>query len=395
MLTRRQLLERAASLGAGAPVMGLAPLAWPGGQAREPAAPRARYWATAPAADGECLQCHPAGQKLARGYRHQPAAVACLLCAHRCRIPPGGRGACRARANVGGELRSLVYGRPLSITVDPIEKKPFYHVLPGSEALSFGTSGCPLRCRFCQNWELSQSSPGDFSPAYRPPADVVRAAELRHSPVIAFTYNEPTVFTEYALDIATEASRRKVRCVMVSCGLMNDAPLRDLCSALAAIKIDLKGYSESFYRDVCGGELRPVLRTIRQVASGRTHLEIVNLVVPTLNDSDRGLRDLVSFVAGELGPDVPLHFSRFYPDYQLKHLPPTPIAALDRARDLALAAGLHYVYVGNVPGHAGNHTYCPGCRKVVLRREGFFVTENHLKGGRCGYCETPIKGVWA
>ncbi len=374
MITRRRLLERAASLAAVGPALGLAPLAWaaPRGQAREPPPPRARYWA--PAAAG---------------------AAGCLLCAHRCTIPRGGRGVCRTRSNVDGELKSLVYGRPLSVTVDPIEKKPFYHFLPGSEAFSFGTSGCPLRCRFCQNWELSQSSPGDFSPAYRSPADVARAAELRHSPVIAFTYNEPTVFTEYALDIAAEASRRRIRSVMVSCGLMNERPLADLCAALSAIKIDLKGYSEAFYRDVCGAELRPVLRTIRQVAASKTHLEIVNLVVPTLNDSERTLRGLVSFVAGELGPDVPLHFSRFYPDYQLLHLPPTPVTTLERARDLAMAAGLHYVYIGNVAGHAGNHTYCPRCGKAALRREGFFVTENHLRDGRCEYRQAAVKGVWA
>lgn len=374
MITRRRLLRHAASLGAGVPAVGLAPLAWPPSepQAGQPAPPRARYWA--PGAAG---------------------AARCLLCAHRCTIAPGGRGACRTRANVGGELKSLVYGRPLSITIDPIEKKPFYHFLPGSDALSFGTSGCPLHCRFCQNWELSQSSPGDFASAYRSPAELARAAEARRSPVIAFTYNEPTVFTEYALDVAAEAAPRRIRCVMVSCGLMNEAPLSDLCHALAAVKIDLKGYSEAFYRDVCGAELQPVLRSIRQVAASRAHLEIVNLVVPTLNDSERSLRDLVSFVAGELGPDVPLHFSRFYPDYQLRHLPPTPISTLERARDLALAAGLHFVYVGNVPGHAGNHTYCPACRRVVIEREGFFVTAMHVRGGRCEFCQAPVKGVWA
>ena len=356
------------------PAVGLAPLAWPpsGPGSGQPGPPRARYWA--PGTDG---------------------AARCLLCAHRCTIAAGSRGACRTRANVAGELRSLVYGRPLSITVDPIEKKPFYHFLPGSDAFSFGTSGCPLRCRFCQNWELSQSSPGDFASEYRSPADLVHAAEARHSPVIAFTYNEPTVFTEYALDVAAEAARRRIRCVMVSCGLMNEAPLRDLCQELAAIKIDLKGYSEAFYRDVCGAELQPVLRSIRQAAASRAHLEIVNLVVPTLNDSDRGLRDLVSFVAGELGPDVPLHFSRFYPDYQLRHLPPTPVATLERARDLALAAGLHFVYIGNVPGHAGNHTYCPACRNMVIRREGFFVTAMHVREGRCEFCQAEVKGVWA
>ena len=396
MVTRRQLLEAAARLGPGTAALGLAPLAWPGPPPQDWAAsaPRARYYVSGPVAGGNCLQCHTPTETLADGYRHRPGAVKCLLCAQRCTILPGAHGKCRARANVDGELRSLVYGRPLSVGIDPIEKKPFYHFLPGSDAFSFGTSGCPLRCRFCQNWELSQSSPGDFRVAYTAPADLAQAAASRRSPIIAFTYNEPTVFAEYVLDVAVEARRRNIRCVMVSCGLMNEAPLKDFCAALSAIKIDLKGYSEWFYRDVCGAELRAVLRSIRQVAASGVHLELVNLVVPTLNDSDRALRDLVSFVARDLGPDVPLHFTRFHPDYQLLHLPPTPVTTLERAREAAMAAGLRYVYVGNVPGHPGNHTYCPGCRKIVIRREGYFVTENHLRNGRCEYCQAVVKGVW-
>jgi pyruvate formate lyase activating enzyme len=334
------------------------------------AAPRAKYWVAG------------------------PSGVSCQLCARRCTIAAGARGRCRARENVGGELRSLVYGRPLAVHLDPIEKKPFYHFLPGSTAYSFGTSGCPLRCTFCQNWQLSQSSPGDYDVAYQAPDQIVGEAARRAAPVIAFTYNEPTVFIEYALDIAAAARRRHLRSVMVSCGFMNERPLADLCGALDAIKIDLKGFSDDFYRTVSSAALAPVLRSIKQIRAAGTHLEIVNLVVPTLNDADRLMRGLVDWVMGELGPDVPLHFTRFHPDYQLLNLPPTPIATLERARAMALDRGLRYVYVGNVPGHPGNHTYCPGCKAAVIRRQDFFVVESNLKNGRCNACGRSIAGVW-
>jgi pyruvate formate lyase activating enzyme len=328
-------------------------------------------------------------------YVHESKVVKCLLCAQGCVIKAGERGKCRARMNVNGELRSLVYGRPVSIHVDPIEKKPFYHYLPGSAAYSLATAGCPLKCKFCQNWEISQAAPEDIRVQRRSPSWIALSAATRQAPVIAFTYNEPTVFTEYLVDIAREAKKLDLRSVLISCGFMNEAPLADMCKVLNAIKIDLKGYSESFYRDVCGAELKPVLRSIKQIAKSRCHLEIVNLVVPTLNDSDRMLKDLVEWVHGEVGPDVPIHFTRFHPNYQMLNLPPTPVATLERARDMALGGGLHYVYVGNVPGHQGNNTYCPGCRKMVIQRTSFFIQDVKVKNGRCGYCGKKIAGVWA
>jgi pyruvate formate lyase activating enzyme len=297
--------------------------------------------------------------------------------------------------NVNGELRSLVYGRPLAVHVDPIEKKPFFHFLPGVDAYSLGTCGCPLRCKFCQNWTLSQASPEDNDVPYVSPDQVAQAAASSRAPVVAFTYNEPTVFAEYLIDIARAAKSRGLRTALISCGFMNDAPLADLCAVLDAIKIDLKGFSEEFYRNVSGAQLQPVLRSIKQVARSGRHLEIVNLVVPTLNDGKAALQNLVDWVAGELGPDVPLHFSRFHPDYQLLNLADTPVATLDRARDAALAKGLRYVYVGNVPGHPGNQTYCPNCRKIVIRRNGFFVEAMDVRNGACGFCKTKIAGVFA
>jgi len=297
--------------------------------------------------------------------------------------------------NVGGELRSLVYGRSLAVHVDPIEKKPFYHFLPGASALSLGTSGCPLRCRFCQNWQLSQSSPEDHPTEFTPPGRVVDEAGSRKAPIIAFTYNEPTVQIEYLLDAAREAKRRGIRAAIVSCGFMNEAPLAEMCEVLSAVKIDLKGFSPDFYREVCRAELAPVLRSIRQAAKSGVHLEIVNLVVPTLNDSEKMLHGLAEWVAGEAGPDVPVHFTRFHPDYQLLNLPPTPVATLERAREIAMKKGVRFAYVGNVPGHPGNNTYCPGCGKAVIERSGFFVTRVRIEGGRCASCRRAIPGVWA
>ena len=361
------------------------------------AAPRARYWVPAPAdpnPGGDCRACHLAGGALDAHHRHASKAVACQLCARGCLITAGDRGQCRARINVNGELRSLVYGRPLAINLDPIEKKPFYHFLPGTTAYSLGTAGCPLHCKFCQNWQLSQVRPDDYDVPYTPPADIVTTARRQSAASVAFTYNEPTVFTEYLLDTAATARTHGLRAVLVSCGFMNERPLADMCAALDAIKIDLKGYSDDFYRTVSGASLAPVLRSIRQVRKSGTHLELVNLVLPTLNDADASLRGLADFVMGELGPDVPVHFTRFHPDYQLLNLPPTPVATLERARAFAMDRGLHYAYVGNVPGHAGNHTYCPGCGKVVVRRDNFFVVENNVKNGRCAFCNRTIAGVW-
>jgi pyruvate formate lyase activating enzyme len=360
-------------------------------------APRARYWVSAATAatEADCRACH-GSDEIAAGpaHSHESRAVQCLLCAQRCLIPVGERGKCRTRMNVDGELRSLVYGRPITVHVDPIEKKPFYHFLPGREAFSLATSGCPLHCKFCQNWEISQSRPEDYGGAFVGPEQVAAAAAERRAPIIAYTYNEPTVFTEYLTDIARAGRTRGLRSVLVSCGFMNEAPLTEMCEVLDAIKIDLKGFSPDFYRQVCSAELAPVLRSIKQVAASGTHLELVNLVVPTLNDSETMLTGLAKWVMGEIGPDVPIHFTRFHPDYQLLNLPPTPISTLERAREIAMNEGIHYAFVGNVPGHPGNHSYCPRCGTMVIERQGFFVSSVRLDEGRCPKCKEPIPGVW-
>lgn len=412
MISRRQFLNSAARLGPLAGAAFVCPrCAWPslawdpdaaGGLQRIEdlirAAPRARYWISATTPGADCLLCHNPNEDL-RDRRHHDSdkepVVKCLLCAQKCTISRGERGRCRARMNVKGELRTLVYGRPMATQVDPIEKKPFYHFLPGSEAFSLATSGCPLRCKFCQNWQISQSRPEDYDTRIIGPSEIVATAASRSVPVIAFTYNEPTVFTEYMTDIARLARKQKRRCVMISCGFMNQEPLAEMCGVLDAIKIDLKGFDESFYRTVCSAELSPVLRSIKQIARSGTHLEIVNLVVPTLNDSDKMLHALTDWVAGEIGPDVPVHFTAFHPDYQLLNLPPTPVRTLERAREIALSKGIRYPYVGNVPGHPGDDTYCPFCKKVLIKRKGFFILELNVQNGRCRFCSKTIAGVWS
>ncbi|MFH1197935.1 MAG: AmmeMemoRadiSam system radical SAM enzyme [bacterium] len=356
--------------------------------------PVAKYWMSTTDEKSECKNCHDVSKIDTKEFDHEETIIKCLLCAQGCIIKEDERGKCRARFNYNGKLKSLVYGHPVSIHVDPIEKKPLYHYHPGAQAFSLATAGCPLSCQFCQNWEISQSSPEDFEPVYTSPVKIVQSAKSKNAPIIAFTYNEPTVFTEYLIDIASEAKKLNINSVLISCGFMNSTPLADMINVLDAIKIDLKGFDKDFYRNVCKAELNPVLNTIKQIAKSKTHLEIVNLVVPTLNDSDKMLKEICNWIYNEVGSDVPVHFTKFHPEYKLLNLPPTPITTLERARNFALDKGLHYPYVGNVPGHAGNNTYCPKCGKIVINRSGFFVVENNIVNGKCKYCKTAIAGVW-
>jgi pyruvate formate lyase activating enzyme len=357
--------------------------------------PIARYWLSTNTTNVNCLSCHTASQLAGeKQFDHDEVIVKCLLCAQGCIIKENEKGKCRARINIDGDLKSLVYGRPIAIHTDPIEKKPFYHFLPGSEAYSLATAGCPLSCQFCQNWEISQAKPDDVPVEYRSPESIVSATQSQKTPIIAFTYNEPTVFIEYFTDIARLARKQNLRSVLISCGFMNEEPLKEMCEVLEAIKIDLKGFSEDFYHNVCSAELKPVLRSIKQVSKSKVHLEIVNLVVPSLNDSEKMLTDLSDWIVSEVGQDVPIHFTRFHPDYKLLNLPPTPIETLEQAREIAMSKGIHYAFVGNVPGNPGNNTYCPKCGKAVIKRSGMFTTEIHLKNGKCEFCNYPIAGVW-
>ena len=350
-----------------------------------------------------CLDCHEAvDEPLPVSYCHIPHAgnyVRCNLCPHRCIIADGERGKCRVRENRRGILYSMVYGNPCAVHLDPIEKKPFYHFLPTISAFSLATAGCNLRCLYCQNWEISQFPPEETQNADLPPGQVVGAALQSASktgvpPVIAYTYSEPTAFYEYTLATSRLAKEQGLRNVVISAGFINPEPLRELCGVVDAIKIDLKGYDETFYREVCQAELGPVLETIQVIYESGVHLEIVNLVVPTLNDSLEQLRALSRWLAESVSPDVPLHFSRFMPQYKLMNLPPTPVETLESARQVALEEGLRFVYIGNVPGNPGDNTYCPKCGKTLILRQGFTVMEYHLRGSKCEYCGKPIPGVW-
>ncbi len=352
----------------------------------------ARFWVSSDD-PSSCSSCHEL-ENTPSPYNHSESQVQCRLCAMNCMIKEGERGICRARINVDGELKTLVYGHPVSVHIDPIEKKPFFHFLPGSQAMSMATTGCPLKCRFCQNWEISQAAPEDFRTSVTPPDAMVNSALNQSTPILAFTYNEPTVFFEYLMDIAQLAREFGIRSVMISCGYMNPEPLGEICRVLDGLKIDLKGFSPDFYKKVCAAELKPVLTSIRNAAQSNIHLEIVNLVVPTLNDSEKMLQDLCRWIVDEAGPDVPVHFTRFHPNYQMQNLPPTPVTSLEKAYEIARIAGIRYPYVGNVPGHSGNSTYCHSCGKIVIRRKGFFVLENNMTQGRCKYCQTEISGVW-
>jgi pyruvate formate lyase activating enzyme len=332
----------------------------------------------------------------ARWYKALPEDwVQCGLCPHGCRISDGERGTCGVRENRHGRLYTLVHSRPCSRQLDPVEKKPFFHLLPGSLAFSLATAGCNFWCKCCQNWEIAQARPEQVPTVTLTPQDAVALARRYGAPLIACTYTEPIVFSEYVLDIAAAGRKAGVRTVMISNGYIQEQPLADLCREIAAYKVDLKGFNEAFFKQHCGGELRYVLDTLRRLKAHGTWTEIVALVIPTQNDSVAEIRSMARFVRDELGPEVPLHFTRFHPSYRLANLPSTPVPTLERCRDTALAEGLKFVYLGNVPGHPGENTYCPGCGKVLIRRLGMAVTENRLAGGACPDCHRRIPGIWS
>ncbi|MGQ9625359.1 MAG: AmmeMemoRadiSam system radical SAM enzyme [Anaerolineae bacterium] len=346
----------------------------------------------------DCTACHGAAQPSKITYCHVPHAgqyVRCRLCPKGCIISEGKRGDCGVRENRGGKLYTMVFGNPCSLNNDPIEKKPFYHFLPGTLAFSLATAGCNLHCQYCQNWTISQRRPEEVEAIDLPPEKLVAAALKYGSASIAYTYSEPTIFYEYMITIAQLARKVGLKNVVISAGYINPAPLRELCRTVDAIKIDLKGFNEEFYRKVCDAERDGVLRTIKIIHEEGVHLEIVNLVVPTLNDDPEEMRQLSRWVVDNVGPDVPTHFSRFYPQYKLKNLPPTPVESLERAREIAMEEGIRYAYVGNVPGHPGDNTYCHNCGKMLIKRMGFDILEYHIVDGKCEYCGQPLPGVWS
>ncbi len=320
--------------------------------------------------------------------------VQCQMCFRKCIIPEGRRGACRNRENRKGKLYSVVYGRPSAVHVDPIEKEPQYHFLPGSEILCIGTAGCNFRCRHCHNWHLSQRSIEEMAYVYDlMPEKAVEQALKDKIPTMSFTYNEPTSFYEYVYDIAKLAKEKGLRIIWHSNGAINPAPLKELLKYTDGVTIDLKGFSQRAY-DNSSAELEPVLRTLKIIKKEGKWLEIVNLVIPTINDDLEEIRKMCIWIKENLGVDVPLHFSRFFPAYRLTQLPPTPISTLEKAYEIARKVGLNYVSIGNVPGHKYNSTFCPKCGKKLIHRTHFMVLSNDIEDGKCRFCGQEIPGIW-
>jgi pyruvate formate lyase activating enzyme len=322
--------------------------------------------------------------------------VHCTLCPHHCRIAPGAVGICGVRRNDAGTLVSLVYGLTIAENVDPVEKKPLFHFLPGTSIFSIATAGCNLRCKHCQNADISQMphDAGRIAGRPLPPEEVVRGALKAGCASIAYTYTEPTIFFEYAYDTAVLARRAGLRNVFVSNGYTAAEPLRAIAPYLDAANIDLKSFSDAFYKKICGARLQPVLDTLKLYRELKIWLEVTTLVIPGENDSDEDLGGCARFVAEQLGREVPWHVSGFRPTYLLTERPPTPPETLRRARRIGQAAGLQFVYEGNVPGE-GEDTLCPNCGKIVIARYGYAVRANRLHEGHCPDCSAAVPGVWA
>ena len=318
----------------------------------------------------------------------------CGLCPNRCVLSPGDRAVCRGRINSGGKLYSLVYGNPCAANVDPIEKKSLFHFKPGTSAFSIATTGCNFRCLNCQNWEISQAKPHEVRHTELFPPEVVQAAVRSGSSSVAYTYSEATVFFEYMIDTARLAREKGISNLWISNGYINKKPLLELCSVMDGANVNLKAFSDDIYRKLNGGRLEPVLNTFKTLHERNVHFEITNLVVPGYVDDEEMVKKMCGWILKNLGPDYPLHFSRFAPKYKLDRLPFTPVSTLTRFRKLAMKEGIHYVYLGNVPGHKGNHTYCHKCGKILIERKGYFINRDNLKDGRCGFCKEVIQGVW-
>lgn len=320
--------------------------------------------------------------------------VHCYLCPRHCHIGPGQIGFCFIRVNFDGKLYNLGYGQPAAIQIDPIEKKPLYHFLPGTKIFSLGTAGCNMGCFFCQNWDISKSKSDQVHSMHLPPEEVVLLAIAYGCDSIAFTYNEPTIWGEYVVDIARIAQEYGLHTVMVTNGYITPEAFHDIYDHIDAANVDLKAFTEHFYSHITLTHLEPVLAMLRMLKNEtRVWFEITNLVIPTLNDGAEEIQRLADWILEHLGRDVPLHFTAFHPDFKLRDRPRTPAQTLDRARQMAREMGLLYVYEGNIMS-AGAHTYCPGCQRLLIRRSWHDVLENHLRDGACPSCGTRLSGVW-
>ncbi len=343
------------------------------------------------------MNSEPAGHPTRHWARLADGRVQCDVCPRRCRLHEGQRGLCFVRGRERDGIELYTYGRSSGFCVDPIEKKPLHHFLPGSAVLSFGTAGCNLACKFCQNWDMSKSREMDTLADAASPEELARTARRLDCASVAFTYNDPTVFMEYAIDVAQACRAAGVRSVAVTAGYVCPEPRAEFFAAMDAANIDLKAFREDFYRKVCGAELAPVLETLEYVAhETQVWLEITTLLIPGGNDSDAELEQLTQWVAGRLGPDVPLHFSAFHPDWKMTDRPPTPPSTLTRARNIARRNGLRHVYTGNVRDRAGGSTWCHRCGALLIERDAYELGRWGLTGdGRCAACDEPLPGLFA
>jgi pyruvate formate lyase activating enzyme len=321
--------------------------------------------------------------------------VQCHLCPNNCVILHGKRGSCRVRENQAGTLYSLVYGLPCTVGVDPIEKKPLFHFLPGTTTYSIATPGCNLHCKWCQNWQISQKGPDEVDCFSMSPQEVVDNALKNKCKSISYTYVEPAIFYEYVLDTAKLAHKAGLKNIMVTNGYLNQAPVKELYKYIDAANIDLKGFTEELYRDYCGGHLKPILDAIKTISKMGVWVELTTLTIPTLNDNPETIKEQCEWIKKELGVRVPLHFSRFFPYYKMAHLHPTPPETLLNAYNIAKAAGLKYVYVGNIQMENTENTSCPKCGKTLIERSSFFtVSSNKVKDGKCSFCKAKVDGVF-
>lgn len=318
--------------------------------------------------------------------------VQCRLCPHYCTIKNNELGRCKVRKNIDGKVYSLSYEHPVALNVDPIEKKPLYHFLPGEKAFSVGMAGCNLKCQHCQNWDISQKGPEELPTPKISAKEIIEQTKKHNCPIIAYTYSEPLVSYEYVLEIAKLAKKQGLKNVIVSNSFINPEPLKNLCKYIDAANIDLKSINDGFYKKICGARVNPVLESLKILKAEGVWLEITNLIIPGLNDSDKDVKELVSWIKENLG-DAVLHFTAFYPTYKLSHLHPTPASKLQKARKIAIDAGMMHVYTGNIIGGEDN-TYCPKCGFLLIKRRLFSIIENNLNKSRCYKCNEKIDGIW-
>jgi pyruvate formate lyase activating enzyme len=318
----------------------------------------------------------------------------CLICPNQCLIADGEAGLCHSRVSCGGKLYSIAYGNPCAVNIDPIEKKPFYHFLPGSKAFSVGMAGCNLACLGCQNWTISHVGPNETRNIDLMPERLVAQAIANQCQSIAYTYTEPTSFYEYTFDSARLARQEKIKNVLVTAGYINKEPLRNWCKYIDAARVDLKSFSNDIYKKMNSGALKPILDTLKTFAEEGIWLEIINLVIPEWTDDLKMIGQMCDWLVQNGLSDCPIHFNRFYPDYQLAYLPATPIGVLMQAREIAHSAGIKYVYIGNVPGIDSQNTLCPGCKQVIVERRGFTLVKNNIEKGCCSKCGQKVAGVW-